>query len=116
MANLKPFLIEYLMEDEHGHLHVYGDEIDAESHQDAVKRLQRIKETGRVLGKKVFEFPVPKWVCVCGLQPCAGLDCGVPIPSPRTWQKCSKTPAERTAIRQKAWATRRLTYGPKGHR
>jgi hypothetical protein len=54
------------------------------------------------------------WHCVCGNDPCSGVDCGIPIDPPR------KKPARRSAeearsIRAQAWATRRAKYGPRGN-
>lgn len=46
------------------------------------------------------------WVCLCNHAPCNGVDCGVLLRWPRKASK-PKTQAELTAIRAKAWATRR---------
>lgn len=55
--------------------------------------------------------------CVCGNEPCDGLDCGVFLPgqAPRK-QVAPKSPEETARIRADAWATRRRKYGERGHR
>ena len=52
------------------------------------------------------QFP---WVCVCGHEPCDGLDCGVLLKAPR--RRLRKTRAELAEIRAKAWTTRRALGG-----
>ena len=56
------------------------------------------------------------WKCVCGNDPCDGLDCGVYLrgQAPRRKPK-PKGAKEMAAIRAKAWATRRARLtGKKG--
>jgi len=55
-----------------------------------------------------------QWPCVHGPD-CEGLgiDCG---PDTRRKKPAPKEPHELTAIRALAWETRRLKYGPQGHR
>jgi hypothetical protein len=55
--------------------------------------------------------------CICGRDPCDGLDCGVYLPgqAPRK-QPDPKSAADMAAIRATAWATRRAKYGDRGHR
>jgi hypothetical protein len=60
---------------------------------------------------------ISEWLCVCGSEPCNGLDCGVYLPG----RKPRKVPHKKTAsemaqIRQRAWETRRAKYGECGHR
>jgi hypothetical protein len=55
------------------------------------------------------------WHCHCGLEPCAGLDCGVLLSPPRK-KPTPKLPEEVRQIRRKAWETRRQKYGTKGHK
>lgn len=53
------------------------------------------------------------WNCECGNFPCDGLDCGVYLPGKAPRKKPSpKTPAELSAIRAKAWETRRKDPRP----
>lgn len=56
------------------------------------------------------------WQCVCGNEPCDGLECGVWLPghAPRK-QHVITDPASYSAARRRAWETRRLKYGPQGH-
>lgn len=54
-----------------------------------------------------------RWDCVCGHDPCDGLNCGV-VDERKPYSKKSK--AEYKRIRAQAWATRRAKYGPRGHR
>lgn len=57
------------------------------------------------------------WHCVCGNQPCDGLDCGVWLPgyAPRK-NPAPKSPEQMADIRARAWETRRRKYGESGHR
>jgi hypothetical protein len=50
-----------------------------------------------------------RWKCICGHDPCDGLDCGVYLPGqePRRKIATPKSPEEIRAIRLRAWATRR---------
>lgn len=58
-----------------------------------------------------------RWHCICGHTPCEGLDCGVWLPGEAPRRKpAPKPPAVIAAIRARAWATRRVKYGPRGHR
>lgn len=50
-----------------------------------------------------------EWKCVCGLTPCSGLDCGVYLPGQKPRKVATKkSPEEASAIRKRAWETRRL--------
>ena len=55
--------------------------------------------------------------CVCGNDPCDGLDCGIYLPGriPRKPypKKSQSVVAE---IRRRAWVTRRAKWGQHGHR
>jgi len=55
--------------------------------------------------------------CVCGCEPCSGLDCGpfLPRQAPRKRPE-PKGADEVKTIRAAAWATRRQKYGDRGHR
>lgn len=55
--------------------------------------------------------------CICGHQPCDGLDCGVYLSGRAPRRKpAPKLPEEMADIRARAWATRRIKYGSRGHR
>lgn len=55
--------------------------------------------------------------CICGHDPCDGLDCGVFLPGHAPRRKSAPKPPEEVAdIRARAWATRRAKYGERGHR
>lgn len=52
--------------------------------------------------------PETMWRCLCGHEPCDGLDCGVWLPGQQPRKKpAKKSPEELARIRAKAWATRR---------
>ena len=54
--------------------------------------------------------------CMCGHQPCDCLDCGVYLPGRGPRKKpAAKSAEQMTAIRAKAWATRRAMYGDCGN-
>ncbi len=53
------------------------------------------------------------WHCICGHDPCDGLDCGIG-PAPRK-KPAPKSPEETARIRAAAWETRRAKYGPRGN-
>jgi len=54
--------------------------------------------------------------CICGHDPCDGLDCGVFLPGQAPRKKPSpKFADEMAGIRVRAWATRRARYGERGH-
>ena len=55
------------------------------------------------------------WICVCGLTPCTGLDCGVSLAKPPRRTPAPKSPEQLAAIRAAAWKTRRERYGKEGH-
>lgn len=64
-----------------------------------------------------MKLPDIRWKCVCGHDPCDGLDCGVYLPGQAPYRKPSPKPSEEIhAIRMQAWATRRAKYGERGHR
>lgn len=65
----------------------------------------RLIKQGKVLGE-----------CLCGTEPCTGLECGVFLPgqAPRAAGKAKST-LQLRGIRARAWATRRAKYGEAGH-
>lgn len=64
-----------------------------------------------------MKLPNIRWKCVCGQNPCDGLDCGIYLPGQAPYRKPLTKPAEEIhAIRMQAWATRREKYGKRGHR
>jgi len=52
------------------------------------------------------------WICRCGNTPCDGLDCGLDMSRKKA---APKPAAEMADIRARAWATRRVKYGPRGN-
>jgi hypothetical protein len=66
---------------------------------------------------KPFERIDGEWCCVCGRDPCSGLDCGTFLLGQTPRRSAAPKPAEVVAeIRARAWATRRAKYGERGHK
>lgn len=53
-----------------------------------------------------------RWHCICGNEPCDGLDCGIDMSRKKPAPKSAEEMAD---IRARAWATRRSKYGEHGH-